>query len=91
MAIIKVIPGIYKCRFVSEIILKEANITKFIPVFGYIVYRDIAPNCLCNLTVTMTHKVAVFVDEFEAIDYCNYRNKCMKENGTDELKWDNNE
>jgi hypothetical protein len=32
-----------------------------------------------------THKVAVFVTELEASDYCDYRNRLFAERGTDAL------
>lgn len=43
---------------------------------GYVVYRAIFDLKKCTIREGATdHKVAVFVTECEAIEYCNFKNK----------------
>ena len=59
----------------------------YISDLGYVVFRDIVDDKTVPINiVAKVHKQAVFVDENTAQDYCNYRNKLIKKNGSDELK-----
>ena len=50
---------------------------------GYVVYRHFADGDV--VSVAKAHKVAVFVCEIEASDYCAYRNEQTEKNGTDDV------
>lgn len=53
---------------------------------GYIVYRHCFDETCCGVTDgALAHKVAVFVDEASATDYCTYRNRLIAERRTDAL------
>lgn len=57
----------------------------YLSSIGYIVYRHAFPDH-CPLDAgAKAHKVAVFVTESEASNYCDYRNYWTRENGTDEV------
>lgn len=53
----------YKCRWTQE----------FNP--GYVVYRHVFDDKCSYEDGIRAHKVALFVSEDEAVDYCKYRNK----------------
>lgn len=54
--------------------------------FGYLVYRDCFDPRKCNVRQgQLDHRVAVFVFQVDAIDYCMYRNTLMDKHGSDEL------
>jgi len=55
-------------------------------ISGYVVYRDNGKKCPDKDLIAQIHKVAVFVDEEEALDYCRYRNKWIDLTGTDALE-----
>ena len=53
---------------------------------GYVVWRDVFDTVSMRCTLrdaVLAHKVAVFVCEDEAIDYCKYRNDKTMRLGTD--------
>lgn len=55
---------------------------------GYLVYRHCFEVFDDEITVrigAVQHKVAVFVLENDAKDYCAYRNRLIDQNGSDEL------
>lgn len=53
---------------------------------GYVVYRHCFDEKKCDLEDgARTHKQAVFVHEYAAVDYCRYRNALIDKRGTDEL------
>lgn len=54
----------------------------YLPDLGYVVYRHEDGEVM---SVARTHKVAVFVTEVEASDYCAYRNEQTEKNGTDDV------
>ena len=42
---------------------------------GYVVYRDVSPEMMVKTgNYVIAHKVAEFVSELEAQNYCDYRN-----------------
>jgi len=55
-------------------------------ISGYVVYRDSVPAHPDRELIARSHKVAVFVDDSEALDYCRYRNKWIDITGTDALE-----
>lgn len=53
---------------------------------GYVVYRHSFDEAKCTVADgARAHKVAVFVEEVAALDYCKYRNRLTAERGTDAL------
>ena len=59
---------------------------------GYLVYRHFSDLACTADEMATAHKVAVFVTEAEAQDYCDYRNAMMHKHGTDDvrcIKWPN--
>ena len=65
----------------------KADIYKYLSTAdGYLVYRALVSKPHIPLEdVARAHKVAVFVDESEARDYCRYRNELIDQRGTDEM------
>jgi hypothetical protein len=60
---------------------------QWVTELGYVVWRDVFDDgmrCEVNKAV-LAHKVAVFVTEAEAKDYCDYRNKRTILLGTDAI------
>lgn len=55
----------------------------YIYLDGYVVYRHIKDIHADLVEIAKVHKVATFITESEAKDYCEYRNKSMLESGTD--------
>lgn len=52
---------------------------------GYVVFRDLAsPECDAT-EAALAHRVAVFVAESDAADYCRYRNDLTARSGTDAI------
>ena len=56
---------------------------------GYVVYRHLIPDIFDQPgradEAALAHRVATFVTEQEAADYCEYRNRLMDERGSDAL------
>lgn len=67
---------IYRCTFLAETWS-----------LNYVVYRHLCSGQTpCNEKVMAeVFRVATFVDEAEAKDYCAYRNKLIEKNGSDKL------
>lgn len=60
--------------------------TRWITGMGYVVYRHF-PEMKCSVEEwAKVHKVAVFVQEDEAMEFCVLRNCMTAKNGTDELQ-----
>ena len=59
---------------------------KYMSSMGYVVWRDVFEGQMkCPLDdAVKTHKVAVFVTEMEASNYCEYRNAMTVKHGTDD-------
>ena len=59
---------------------------KYMSSMGYVVWRDVFEGQMkCPLDdAVKTHKVAVFVTEAEASNYCEYRNAMTVKHGTDD-------
>lgn len=53
---------------------------------GYLVYRAVFDESKCDVPDgAMAHRVALFVEESAAKDYCRYRNELTDKNGSDKL------
>lgn len=61
---------------------KHTYLPKFKP--GYVVYRDIADTDCSIEELATAHKVALFVQESDALDFCKYRNEMTEKYGTDD-------
>lgn len=61
---------------------------RYVLSLGYVVWRDVFEGQMrCSLhDAVLTHKVAVFVCESEASDYCAYRNEMTVLHGTDSIE-----
>ena len=60
--------------------------TVYLSDLGYVVYRHSFDEARCSVAEgARAHKVAVFVEERAALDYCAYRNRLTAERGTDAL------
>lgn len=58
----------------------------YLPKHGYIVFRHF-DDLQCTIEeAALVHKVAVFICESEAEDYCAYRNEMMMKYGTDAVE-----
>jgi len=60
---------------------------KYLSSMGYVVWRDVFEGDMrCALDdAVKEHKVAVFVCESEASNYCDYRNAMTMKHGTDDV------
>jgi len=52
---------------------------------NYVVYRHFADLKCSERQIAETHRVATFVTEAEAKDYCDYRNEMMRKHGSDDV------
>jgi hypothetical protein len=57
----------------------------YLPELGYVVYRHHDEGRADVAQKAIGHKVAVFVSEDEASDYCDYRNEHLAKNNTDDV------
>ena len=61
---------------------------EYMPEFNpaYVVYRKVFDLSKCTLEEGIrTHKVALFICENEAADYCDYRNEMFQKYGSDDV------
>jgi len=52
---------------------------------GHLVYRHWSDMENMSDEAAWAHRVAVFLSETEAVDYCAYRNEMFKQHGTDSV------